>query len=687
MNFFSLRSKLQIYSICEIVTTFLLFLSILWGPWAFGTVHEWSVLCLNIINYNLGIFLVTKLFIRRSLISHNFVFDNKTQIKNWRYKAIFFLCIYILIYIVLSILNYKSNFNENFKFFEYNGEYLKWLPSTHDTQSTISALVNIIGLAFCFCGVRDWLINEEFCFKINTLRRTSDSNKIFKTNNPTNFSPKRLSKLFWFMSVNAGLLALIGIIQRFDGTKALLWVYDRSGVTEAEQSFGPYGYRSNALSYLNLIWPITLNFLAWGYKNNKSISVKKYRKSNEHFYVLIPLIILMFAGILLGLSRGGLLTFLILILVFSFNFLKRVFIGIKINWRNITFILTTCVTFLICLNNTNWKERFYHGSEVYETNILKPNFEETITLRYKLPDPPFDKQLSLLKYGASLKSEFTDGLCEIYLYENGNLQTILRSHRNQTEAGMIFTNLPVKFKDSNLELIINRSHEGFEVKANDITLSGYEKSSSQNKPAWSYPVIVNEIFVTTKNKLKKDYFDLKLLSFAIKPNNSDFKYSDFNTDNFQLDLDTPWQLNRLKSYSSSRDRIYSNSIKMFYDYLWFGCGIGCWSSVYSLYRDIDEPWEAWAHCDWLEYLLCLGLLGFIPTVILFCLFSYGNNMYGVRSLPLSIKLGLNLAIAGCLINALFDFPLNVLSVMHLFAIICSIKHCSITSSVILLEEN
>ena len=54
----------KLYRWADIGTEALIYFTILWGPWAFGTVHDWAILTMNLANYGIGALLLAKWAIR-----------------------------------------------------------------------------------------------------------------------------------------------------------------------------------------------------------------------------------------------------------------------------------------------------------------------------------------------------------------------------------------------------------------------------------------------------------------------------------------------------------------------------------------------------------------------------------------------------------------------------------------------
>ena len=77
--------------------------------------------------------------------------------------------------------------------------------------------------------------------------------------------------------------------------------------------FGPFAYRSNAASYLNLIWPLGLGlFIQLGREN---LDYGKRRIGNGPELLLIPCIILAASGPIISSARGGALVMIGLLIV------------------------------------------------------------------------------------------------------------------------------------------------------------------------------------------------------------------------------------------------------------------------------------------------------------------------------------------------------------------------------------
>ena len=129
----------------------------------------------------------------------------------------------------------------------------------------------------------------------------------------------------------------------------------------------------------------------------------------------------------------------------------------------------------------------------------------------------------------------------------------------------------------------------------------------------------------------------------------------------------------LNSSAELREKMYNSARPMACDYPLYGTGAGTFATVFQLYRISTETyWPAQLHNDWLETHITFGWVGgALIALALGCLlarwFNFGTIHGGRRFVSLTW-----LALAGCLVHARFDFPLQVYSVIFLF-----LTHCSL----------
>jgi O-antigen ligase len=142
-------------------------------------------------------------------------------------------------------------------------------------------------------------------------------------------------------------------------------------------------------------------------------------------------------------------------------------------------------------------------------------------------------------------------------------------------------------------------------------------------------------------------------------------------DNLKARFETVFQDNM-----SGRLVLYENVRQMAKDHPLFGTGPGTFTTLYSFYRPSPtDPWEAYAHNDWLELRVTFGWIGFCLILLLLILIPlhwlWGAGLQAHWILGASILL----ALGGCLVHARFDFPFRVYSVIFLFILLCSVMTC------------
>ena len=129
---------------------------------------------------------------------------------------------------------------------------------------------------------------------------------------------------------------------------------------------------------------------------------------------------------------------------------------------------------------------------------------------------------------------------------------------------------------------------------------------------------------------------------------------------FQEDLQAREQLNQ-------RARLIAH------DYPVFGTGPATFERVFGLYRtSTGSYWPAQLHNDWLETRVSFGLVGsaLIGLAFLVVIFvSFGSGTLEGQGTLVSFFW---LSVSGCLIQARWDFPLQVYSILFLFVVWCAV---------------
>jgi len=134
------------------------------------------------------------------------------------------------------------------------------------------------------------------------------------------------------------------------------------------------------------------------------------------------------------------------------------------------------------------------------------------------------------------------------------------------------------------------------------------------------------------------------------------------------------RMEQIQAGYQGREEMYDAARPMAKDYPLFGTGPGTFATVFQLYRFSNSTyWPEQLHNDWLETRITFGWLGlFLLLTALACValrwFIAPGGIRGDRRFVILAWLGL----IGCLVHALFDFPLQIHSILFLFLVICAI---------------
>ncbi len=127
-----------------------------------------------------------------------------------------------------------------------------------------------------------------------------------------------------------------------------------------------------------------------------------------------------------------------------------------------------------------------------------------------------------------------------------------------------------------------------------------------------------------------------------------------------------------KDHLGGRGETYALAARMAHDYPWFGTGPGSFGSVFQFYRNTPaDYWPGQLHNDWLEYLITFGRLGGALLLAAFVALLARAFRPGGQSVPWVFAACLWTALAGCLLHARFDFPLQIYSIQFVFVLLCA----------------
>jgi len=348
-----LRARhVHLYTACESATATLVYLIVVFSPWAFGTTQPWSIWTMNAAGYLLGILLVLKLIIRHAKGFRPPRWDHESAaavpeqsrpvfLAAHRLTGVLFLmAAAILLYSLISALNAATTYEPRLLAFAYH-HYASWLPHSFDSSRTWLAFWNYLALACSFWAVKDWLAGKsggeeragrQPCVRSHMAVESGvgaskgllspalssrggeggdaaglpgewpGPRTVVRSHGSATLFPARLRGLLWVLCINGALVGVESIAQRLEASGRLLFLIKPAINAEAISQFGPYHYRANAAAYFNLIWPVCLGF--WWTLHRSADS----RDKRHHLLLLCSVI--MAACPIISTSRGGaLITF------------------------------------------------------------------------------------------------------------------------------------------------------------------------------------------------------------------------------------------------------------------------------------------------------------------------------------------------------------------------------------------
>ncbi len=273
-------ADVQVYRAAEQLSEIIIYLMVVFSPWALGSTERWAIQLMNQAGYLLGLLLLVKLAIRkvRGYRQPRWGENHNPAGRGWSTERNFVrsaaaLTILLLAFCLVSALNARATFNEHSLTFSYQ-DCIRWLPHSLDSAATWFAFWTYLGLACFFWALRDWLLGKS---SAEERAEWQGKNRAGAPGRPDGSPsqpgrrplqsgeihlplPERLRRLLWLLAINGALLGAEAIVQRAAGSPRLLFLVRPRIHQTAEGQFGPYAYRSNAAQYFNLLWPVALGF-------------------------------------------------------------------------------------------------------------------------------------------------------------------------------------------------------------------------------------------------------------------------------------------------------------------------------------------------------------------------------------------------------------------------------------------
>lgn len=264
-----------------------------WAPWGFGCADAWTMRFLVWGGYGLGFMLLAKQMFRWRFAYRPERWARPSAAGRWVVRGMAAATVLFLLWVAVGVWNAHGTveFTRAGPLIQARDrEVISWLPTTYDLPNSQAALWRWTALALAFWAARDWLLGK------------SRSERHHEVDCP--FPPQRLRWLLWTLALSGGMLAIVGILQRLDGTDKLLWLIRPAGNHPPHFRFGPYPYRGSAAQYFNLVWPIVIGF-AWSLQQQSRRRGRKNKLGSEPTFLLLPAALVMASVPIVAASRAG----------------------------------------------------------------------------------------------------------------------------------------------------------------------------------------------------------------------------------------------------------------------------------------------------------------------------------------------------------------------------------------------
>jgi hypothetical protein len=279
----------KLAALIDRLSGWLIMTAIIFAPWAFGTVHDWSILVMNTIGFLLGGLLFFQIRIQSKIQT-----QHQSTIRFETAERLLMISAFaLIIYTAIHALNGRASFDQSKLIFSYRTNYISWLPHSYDIKASWNVLFRYSALFLSFFSTISWLK-----YKLTALPNKSYSKLGFES---AGLLPKRIRQLLTVICLSSGLMALVGLLQKLDTSPNLLWILEPKFNTNPEYNFGPFAYRGNASTYFNMVWPLCLYLIIM----LRKLSIPSNRTGNNPHLVLLPCLGMTILAPIITSSRAG----------------------------------------------------------------------------------------------------------------------------------------------------------------------------------------------------------------------------------------------------------------------------------------------------------------------------------------------------------------------------------------------
>ncbi|MBE7500228.1 MAG: hypothetical protein HS113_07965 [Verrucomicrobiales bacterium] len=671
---------------------------LVFSPWALAGWPSWSVWTMNVGGYLLGLLWLVKEMVRRQA---QYRPDRWTAPgPGWRMGLLGVLTLALLSWCLVSALNGRAVVDVAGLRLEEQSGWIPWLPHSYDAPSTWFQFWSYLGLAGVFWAAMDWVSlrgSHHRAHRTRHVRRrarpgTGADDGVAGSRHEL---PHRLKKLLWVACLNGAAVALIGIFSTLDNPAKVLWLVPHE--TRQGNFFGPFWYRNHGAQYLNLLWPLCLGLYQASFLQAAERGRLLSELGRSPSLLLIPCLVLMSAAPFVLTGRGG---SLIAGVVMVACVPVLCWSGRKLGKGVVVGLLVLPVGLALGLALA-WKPltyRFFRGFVCFPTHVEV--WREGFTLRTVFEVPRTWRESAVTMAGLSesrtrLLSE--PGSVSLSLRREGRLEVRIQGEAREQALVLVTTNAVLAEPDRAVELVLVQQAQSSTVYLNGSPLP---MRAVTNRAGFRWPErLATRYLWVGRGAGGSRIFNARLeavtlVGRALPPAELAPLVSEtprtgrgiglgFGRDAWEALKPAPVHHLRPHSLSPSmwlaeglagRQQFYEQARGMLADYpAAFGAGPGTFGNLYKVFLQNAQATDTWhVHNDYLETRLEFGWLGSVLIYAAFLLALWPLAFGGGGRVPSYLLAFVAIALAGCLVQARFDWILQAHPLLFLMVLLCGL---------------
>lgn len=678
----------------------LLFGMLVFSPWALAGWPRWSVWTMNVGGYLLGLLWLAKGMVRRRA---RYCPDRwTTPGPAWRVGWLGVLTLLLLGWSLVSALNARAVVDVVGLRLEERPGWISWLPHSYDAPSTWYQFWSHLGLAGVFWAAMDWVSLRDSRQRSHRTRhggrgarREPGANPNAEAVGSRHALPRRLRKLLWIACLNGAAVALVGIFSTLDNPTRVLWLFPHE--TRQGNFFGPFWYRNHGAQYLNLLWPLCLGLYQTSFLQAAERGRLLSELGRSPSLLLIPCLVLMSAAPFVLTGRGGsliagaVMVACVPVLWWSGRQLgKRVVLGLL--------VLPVGLALGLALAWKPLSYRFFRGFISFPTHVEA--WREGFTLRtvFEVPRVWRESAVTMAGLSESRKRLLSEpGSVSLSLRREGRLEVRVQGEAREQALVLMTTNALLAEPDRAVELVLVQQAQSSTVYLNGRPLS---MRAVTNRAGFRWPErLATRYLWVGRGAGGSRIFNARLeavtlVGRALPPAELAPLLSETPRTGRGIGLGLgrdawealrPAPVHHLRPHSLSpsmwlaeglagRQQFYEHARRMLGDYpAAFGAGPGTFGNLYKVFLRNAQATDTWhVHNDYLETRLEFGWVGsgLIYAAFGLALWPLGRGRGG--RVPSYLLVFMAIAVAGCLVQARFDWVLQAHPLLFLMVLLCGV---------------